>query len=91
MQRAVSFPAVQFHLSVEGNGSTVRERKDEKKKKNIPRFYVIILSFFFFSRVSFLRNDLLKKKKREKEKNGFYDGLPRSPPGVDQVRSLWIE
>lgn len=68
MQRAVSFPAVQFHLSVEGNGSTVRERKDEKKKKNIPRFYVIILSFFFFSRVSFLRNDLLKKKKEKKRK-----------------------
>lgn len=90
MQRAVSFPAVQFHLSVEGNGSTVRERKDEKKKKNIPRFYVIILSFFFLFASQLLTQRSIKKKK-EKEKNGFYDGLPRSPPGVDQVRSLWIE
>lgn len=87
MQRAVSFPAVQFHLSVEGNGSTVRERKDEKKKKNIPRFYVIILSFFFLFASQLLTQRSIKKKK-EKEKNGFYDGLPRSPPGVDQVRSL---
>lgn len=90
MQRAVSFPAVQFHLSVEGNGSTVRERKDEKKKKKIPRFYVIILSFFFLFASQLLTQRSIKKKKREKEKNGFYDGvrLPRSPPGVDQVCSL---
>lgn len=38
---------------------------------------------FLFSRVSFLRNDLLKKKR------GFYDGvgLPRSPPSVGRYES----
>lgn len=69
MQRAVSFPAVQFHLSVEGNGSTVRERKDEKKKKNIPRFYVIILSFFFlFASQLLTQRSIKKKKERKREK-----------------------
>lgn len=68
MQRAVSFPAVQFHLSVEGNGSTVRERKDEKKKKNIPRFYVIILSFFFLFASQLLTQRSIKKKKKEKKR-----------------------
>lgn len=90
-RNAVSFPAVQFHLSVEGNVPRFANERTKKKKiifhgaAALLRNHPLLLFFLFASQL--LTQPSIKEKRKKNELHGFYDGvgLPRSPPGVGSL------
>lgn len=92
-RNAVSFPAVQFHLSVEGNVPRFANERTKKKKKIIFHGAAALLRnhplllFFLFASQLLTQPSIKEKKKKKNELHGFYDGvgLPRSPPGVGSL------